>query len=85
MTARLSKFKIIRNPELVRAGRGFVPVFGNATDRNIVDRIISIDKKLETVNNEILRSGNNLTKKMADILFEEIQLIQTITSRNNDF
>lgn len=84
-TAKAKKFKVIRNPDLVRAGQAFVPVFGHDGDRNLVNRIIRLEQLLETVDNEILRSGKNLTKKMADILYMEIGLIQSLNSRNNDF
>ncbi len=79
------RHKVIRNPDLVREGQQFVPVFGNATDRSLVDQIIRLEGLLETVDNEVLRSGKNLTKKMNDILFMEKGLIKSLISRNNDF
>lgn len=79
------KFKVIPNPELQKAAREFVPVFGSDTDLSIVDSLISLYKKSETVDNTILREGKNLTKKMKEILFLERGLIQSITSRNMDF
>lgn len=85
MAVKKTKFNVIRNPKLVAAGQAFVLVFGNDGDRSLVDRIIKLERLLETVDNEHLRSGKKLTKKMKDIIFMEDSLIGTLTSRNNDF
>lgn len=85
MAVKKVKFKIIRNPELVAAGQAFVPVFGHDGDRSLVSRIIAFEVLLGTVDNQVLRDGKFLTKKMQDILFMERNLIGALTSRNNDF
>jgi hypothetical protein len=81
----MGKYKIIPNPDLLAAGRAFVPIFGSDADLSIVSRLISLQKDLSTVDNEHMRSGKNLTKKMTDILFKEIGLIREINNRNMDF
>jgi len=85
MAVKTKKHKIIPNPELQQATKGFVPVFGSDGDLSIVDRLFDLQKKLGTVDNTVLRGGKNLTKKMKDILFLENNLISSITSRNMDF
>jgi hypothetical protein len=86
-TPKTKKYKVVRNPELVQALKGFVPVFGNALDLNIVDRVFALEKKLALVDNEVLRKGDpkKMTEKMKSILFEEGQLVHAVTSRNLDF
>jgi len=79
------KIKIIRNPEIVQAMRGFMPVFANEEDRRIIAKVASYDKILKSVDNESLRAGKNLTPKMKEILKDETALAEWITRRNMDF
>lgn len=83
--ATVKKFTVIKNPELEKVIKGFVPVFGSDQDLTIVTRIFDLEKKLGSVDNTVLRSGKDLTKKMKDILFAERGLIAEITNRNLDF
>lgn len=76
---------VTRSPELARALRGFMPVFANEEDRRLVAKIESHNKILRTVDNTILRSGKNLTKKMKDLLENEKKLVEWIIRRNMDF
>ncbi len=86
MPARKTKFPIIPNPELIAAGRAFMPAFGSAEDLNIVNRAAALQKKLGTVDNNILRNfPANHTPKMKQILQEERWLIDSIIHRNLDF
>jgi hypothetical protein len=86
MTARKPKFKIILNPELIAAGRSFVPEFGNKNDLVIIDRIMNLERDLGSVDNHILREvPKKHTSVMKRILREEQDLIRSITQRNNDF
>ncbi len=81
-----TKFKVIPNPELQAAGRGFTPVWGSAEDLDIVERAMRLDKLLRTVDNEILRGDpKKHTSKMKEILQQEKYLISSITRRNMDF
>ena len=79
------KFKVIRNPELEQVVKGFVPVFGSHEDLHIVQQLFILHELLQGFDNQILRSGKNLTKKMKDALFLEGGLIHSITRRNLDF
>lgn len=85
--SKVKKFPVIPNPELIHAGRGFRPAFGNDEDLSIINRAMELEKKLMTVDNTILRSGDpaKLTSKMRDILREERYLIDSIIRRNMDF
>ncbi len=80
-----SKTKIVRNPDLVKALKGFIPFFANEEDRRILAKVASYDNVLKTVNNEVLRSGKNLTPKMKEILKDEAKLVEVINKRNMDF
>lgn len=83
--------KIIPNPELQKAMRGWAPVFGNSQDRTIVAKLELLQKKLQSVDNEILRGlkkdvGHRaFTSKMKEISGMERSLIAEITSRKQDF
>lgn len=85
--SKTKKYDVIRNPKLMEAARGFVPVFGNSDDLSLFDRILDFEKLLASVDNEVLRNPGKkaLTKKMQEILTEERNLIFAITNRNNDF
>lgn len=86
MPARLPKFAIIPNPELIAAGRAFMPRFGNDGDLNIVNQAVGLQKMLGTVDNRILRGDPQFhTAKMKQILQKERWLISSITSSNMDF
>lgn len=82
---------IIQNPELTKALKGFTPVFGNNQDLSIVKRLELINKKLQGVDNEILRglkkesTPRAFTSRMKEIQGMEQSLIREITSRNSDF
>jgi len=80
-----SKHVVVRNPEVIKALKQFMPVFANEEDRRLVAKIASHDKVLKTVNCEVLRAGKNLTPKMKEILKEEERLVEWITRRNMDF
>jgi len=84
---KAKKFNPVRNPALEAAVKGFVPVFGNHEDLDIVMRISNLNAELEIVDCNVLRYGNpkDFTKKMKDILFKERSLISAITRRNMDF
>lgn len=84
---KTKRFKVIPNPDLLQAGRGFVPAFGNDADLHIINRLIALEKLLPLVDNKIMRGGDatKLTSKMKQILTEERYLIDSITSRNLDF
>lgn len=84
--AKTKKFKMVPNPELLEAYRGYRPIFGNDQDIAIAARSTALEAELETVDNKILRGDKSkLTKKMKDILFHESGLISAIISRNMDF
>ncbi len=84
---KTKKYKVIPNPELIRVCQGFVPAFGNTDDLNIVNCVFDLEKKLSTVDNEIMRKGDvkKLTPIMKRLLYEEKYLIASITRRNMDF
>lgn len=73
------------NTELEMAIKGFTPQFGNDKDRNIVERLGTLKKTLESVDNKRLRGKEGLTEKMKEILRVEESLIAEIISRNMDF
>lgn len=79
------KKEIIPNPDLIAAMRGYQPEFGDQSDIWIRERMTSLEKKLKEVDNKILRSGNDLTPKMKEIVRIEEGLIQSINSRKMDF
>ena len=85
--SKAKKYKVIPNQDLIRAGRSFVPSFGNDDDLRIVNRIVNLEKMYPSVDNELMRSGDRkkMTTKMVRILDEESYLISAITMRNNDF
>lgn len=87
MATKSKKFAVVHDPELIRLSRGFIPEFGNDDDLAIINRMHSLDKLLEKVDNAILRGGqpDKLTKKMKDILFFESGLKAAITRRIMDF
>lgn len=86
MAPRQPKFKIIPNPKLLEAGRGYAPEYGNDADLYIAKRAKELDRKLGLVDNTILRGDPKFhTSKMKEILREEEYLISSITSRNLDF
>lgn len=87
MKKEVKKYPIIRNPELVQAVKGFVPVFGSEEDLHIVNAAFDLDKLLATVDNEAMRSGNpkRMTPTMKRVLERERLLISSITRRNMDF
>ncbi len=86
-TSKTKKFKVIHNPELLAAGKGFVPVYGSDEDLQIVNDLMDLEKKLELVDNKILRNGapKEHTVKMKEILRQEAFLVSRIIKRNNDF
>jgi hypothetical protein len=85
--SKVKKYPVIPNPDLIQAGKGFRPAFGNDEDLRIINRVMELDKKLQLVDNKILRGEDaaKLTSKMRDILREERYLIDSITRRNMDF
>lgn len=86
MATKTKKFKIIPNPRFEHALHGYQPIFGNHEDRAIAERYEAFQKALEKVDNKVLRAGGDeLTKKMRDLLREETNLIWAITKRNMDF
>jgi hypothetical protein len=76
---------IIPNPDLLAAMKGWVPEFGDASDRWVLDALQRHEKKLREVDNKVLREGKHLTPKMQDILRAEQGLIQSINNRKMDF
>lgn len=81
---------IIQNPELVKALKGFSPVFGNTADLVIVKQLEKLNKKLNGVDNEVLRGlkkdGRALrSAKEKEILNMEANLIKGINIRKSDF
>lgn len=80
---------LIMNKDLELALTGFRPQFANTQDIAILNRVSSLKQMLETVDNNVLRSGKSrdkeLTGKMKEILDIEKRLIAEITSRNMDF
>lgn len=82
---------IIQNPELTKALKGFTPVFANQQDLNIVKRLELLTKKLQGVDNEVLRglkkgsTPRAFTSRMKEVDILERSLITEITSRNQDF
>lgn len=85
------KYKVIPNPEYASAVKGFVPVFGSDQDLNLIDRIYEFNRKLESVDNEVMRKAvaerqpTKLSAKMKEVLRIEQQLTTQINSRNLDF
>lgn len=83
--------KIIPSAELQKTLKGFTPVFANMQDLTIVRRLELLQKKLQGVDNEVLRgitkqnTPRAFTTKMKEILLLERSLIVEITSRNQDF
>lgn len=83
--------KIIQNPDLVAAMKGWQPIFGNNDDYYIVKRLESLNHKLTQVDNDILRGVTKgagktpITSKMREILQMEKHLIEHITQRKMDF
>lgn len=77
--------KITRSPEMQQAMKGFVPVFGSDSDRRIIKEIGKYEKLLRAVDNETLRSGKRLSRKMEEVLSEEKKLAEIISKRNMDF
>lgn len=82
---------IIQNPALTAVLRGFTPVFANNQDLTIVKRLELLNKKLQGVDNEVLRglkggsTPRAFTSRMKEIDILERSLIAEITSRNQDF
>lgn len=87
----LKRYRIIPNPEFVKARQGFVPVFGNMQDSSVLKRMGKLNKLLESVDNEVLRGikradrDQPFSAKMKEALTLERSLIAEITSRKNDF
>lgn len=85
-TPKTKKYRVIPNPELVHVLKGFKPAWGSDEDLNTVNRVIALEKKLEAVDNTVLRSGTKiLTTKMKVIQFEERHLIRMLVKRSLDF
>ncbi len=90
MAKSINKRRIIQNPELVKALKGFSPVFANARDLVIVKQLEKLNKKLGGIDNEVLRGlkkdGRALRNtKEKEVLALEQALIKEITNRKNDF
>lgn len=89
--AKMTRKIIIQNPELIKALKGYSPVFGDYKDRVIVNNINLLTRKLNGVDNEILRgvkkdaSPRAITAKMREITILERSLITEITNRKADF
>lgn len=89
--SRAIKRKVIPNPELERALVGYMPSFGNKQDMALRDKLSSLQRKLQGVDNEILRGitkpdrGNPFNAKMKEIVTLEKALIVEINARKMDF
>ena len=79
------------HPNLARAFKGFVPVFGNDEDRLIVLAMNKLHGQISKVNNKAFRefektnSLKRLTTKMKDIQYNERNLEKRIIKSNLDF
>ncbi len=88
-TKEPKRYKVIMNPELERAIKGYKPEFGNREDVMIARGLGRLRLAMEKVDNEVLRglkkNEDSLTSAMRDILNKERTLIGQITRRNLDF
>ena len=82
---------VIFHPNLARAIKGLVPVFGNNEDRLIVLAMNKLHRKISSIDHkgfritEKNRKTESLTAKMKEIQNEERSLTNRITKRNLDF
>lgn len=89
--SRAQKRKVIPSPELEAALKGYVPEFGNKQDMALRDKLSSLGRKLQSVDNEVLRGlkkadrGNPFSAKMKEIVLLEKALVKEINSRKMDF
>lgn len=87
-TKEFKRYKVILNPELKLALRGYTPEFGNLVDQGILKRLSKLNGAIVKVDNEVLRGlkrNGTFNTKMREILTLEKSLVAEITRRNLDF
>ncbi len=88
-TREPKRYKVIMNPELEQALKGYKIEFGNRDDMMIVRRLGKLKQDLAKVDNEVLRGTKKgegkMNSTMSGILSAERRLIAEITRRNLDF